>query len=120
MNKFAFILPIVALAACSQEPAAEPAGTAVATPVASATPTLPAPDQALFSDVFAKTCPEAAEVNTAVCKRAAFGSDEVSCEYGLGEDTYLRNQATLTPADGAWALKDAATVCTADLNKPAA
>ena len=80
-----------------------------------ATPSLKAPDQALFSELFAAACPEAAKVNTAVCKRAGFGSDEVTCEYGLGEDKYLRNKATLAPTDGKWAIKDAEAVC-----KPAA
>lgn len=106
---------LIALAACSGEP--EPAPTpATATPAAAATPTLPAPDQALFTELFGKACPEAEKVNTAVCKRAGFGSDEVICEYGLGEDTYLRDQATLAQADGAWTIKDAETVCKAHLD----
>jgi len=116
VKKIAFLLPLFALAACSGEPAAEPTPAATATPAPVATPSLPAPDQALFSDLFAKACPEAEKVNTAVCKRAGFGSSEVTCEYGLGEDKYLRDKATLAPADGAWALKDAEAVCKAHLD----
>jgi hypothetical protein len=114
VKKIALILPLFALAACSGEPAAEP--TPAAIPAPGATPSLPAPGQALFSDLFAKACPEAEKVNTAVCKRAGFGSSEVTCEYGLGEDKYLRDKATLAPTDGAWALKDAEAVCTAHLD----
>ncbi|WP_240782119.1 hypothetical protein [Qipengyuania sediminis] len=106
----------LALAACSQEP--EPA-PAPASPAPVVTPSLPAPDQALFSELFGKACPGAEKVNTAACKRAGFGSEEVICEYGLGEDTYLRNSATLAQVDGAWAIKDAETVCKAHLDNRA-
>jgi pectin methylesterase-like acyl-CoA thioesterase len=114
MHKLAFLLPVLALAACSAEPAAEPTPAATA-PAAAATPSLPAPDQETFSALFAAACPEAEKVNTAVCKRAGFGSDMVTCEYGLGEDKYLRDQATLAPEDGAWALQDPETVCKAHM-----
>ena len=112
MKKIAFLLPLFALAACSGEPAAAPTAEATtAAPAPAATPSLPAPSQATFTEAFAKACPEAEKVNTAVCKRAGFGSSEVTCEYGLGEDKYLRDKATLAPVDGAWALKDAEAVC---------
>ena len=119
MKTIALILPLIALAACSQEPAAAPTPTATPAPPPPS-PALKAPDQATFTAIFAETCPEAAKVNMAVCKRAAFGSDEVVCEYGLGDDAYLRNKATLAPADGKWALQNAEAVCKADLNRPAA
>jgi len=118
VKKIAFILPLFALGACSQEPSAEPTTaptTAAAAPTASATPSLPAPDQETFSAAFAEACPAAEKVNTAVCKRAGFGSDQVICEYGLGEDKYLRDKATMSPADGKWALKDPEAVCKAHL-----
>ncbi|WP_427968844.1 hypothetical protein [Altererythrobacter sp.] len=112
MKKLALsLLPILALAACNEEQAAEP------TPAETATPepieTMAAPDQALFTELHGAACPEAKPVNTAVCKRAGIGSDDVICEYGLGDDEYLRNKATLTPEDGEWALKDSETVCAA-------
>ena len=116
MKKIAILLPLFALAACSQE-AAEPAPAATNTaPAPAPTASLPAPDQALFGELFAKACPEAEKVNTAVCKRAGFGSNQVTCEYGLGEDKYLRDKATLAPSDGAWAIQDAEAVCKAHLD----
>lgn len=72
---------------------------------------LPAPDQELFTRVFAEACPDAEAVNTAVCKRAGLGSEDVICEYGLGDDEYLRNDATLSAGDDSWTLADPETVC---------
>ncbi|RXZ65666.1 hypothetical protein ETX26_02690 [Pelagerythrobacter rhizovicinus] len=109
VKKIALLLPVLALAACGQEPAPEPAPTQ--TPTAPATPSLPAPDQELFTELLAEACPELAPVNTAVCKRAGFGSSDVICEYGLGEDEYLRNKAKLTPGEGEWVLADPENVC---------
>lgn len=112
LTKLAFLLvPLFALAACGEEPAAEVAQTQVATPEPVAT--LPAPNQALFTQLYADACPGAEPVNTAVCRRAGLGSDEVLCEFGLGEDEYLRNDATLTPGDGQWTLADPENVCAA-------
>lgn len=111
MTRAAFLfLPLLALAACSSEPAAEPTPAATTTAPA-VTPSLPAPDQALFTRLHAEACPEAKPVNTAVCKRAGFGSEEVICEYGLGDDEYRRNKATLVPAEDEWALKEGAAIC---------
>lgn len=111
MNKIALLLPVtalsLALAACGEEPAPEPTPTATAAPE----PTLPAPNQDLFSGLLAEACPELEPVNTAVCKRAGFGSSDVICEYGLGEDEYLRDKATLTPGDGEWTLADPESIC---------
>ncbi|WP_238401787.1 hypothetical protein [Altererythrobacter sp. C41] len=109
MKKIALLIPVLALAACGQEPAPEPAPTQ--TPTAPATPSLPAPDQELLTGMLAEACPELEPVNTAVCKRAGFGSTDVICEYGLGEDEYLRNKATLTTGEGEWVLADPETVC---------
>ena len=110
ITPLAFCLPLLALAACGEEPAPEP----VATPAVEAEPvvSLPAPDEALFAEVFAETCPEAEAVNTSVCRRA-MGADTVSCEFGLGEDEYLRNDATLEldETGEAWAIADADAVC---------
>jgi hypothetical protein len=110
VNKIVLLLPALALslAACGEEPAPAPAPTATATPT---TPALPAPDQELFTGVLAEACPEAEPVSTAFCKRAGFGSSDVICEYGLGDDEYRRDKATLTPGDGEWTLADPEAVC---------
>ncbi|WP_246034423.1 hypothetical protein [Qipengyuania marisflavi] len=107
MNKLTLLLPIFALAACGQEPAPEPVPTTTPEPVK----TLPAPNQASFSALLGEACPSAEKVNTAVCKRAGMGSKDVVCEFGLGEDTYLRHKATLTAGEDAWTLADADAVC---------
>jgi len=110
VKKFALLLPLALLAACGEEPAPQPVDEAAA-PVAEATPSLPAPDQDLFTAKYAEACPEDDAVNTAVCKRAGLGSDDVICEFGLGEDEYLRNSATLSAGDGEWVFSEPDNVC---------
>lgn len=114
MKNSNLLLPIFAsvtlLTACGEEPAPAPEPTpAVA---AEPTPTLPAPDQELLTTLLADTCPDLKPVNTAVCRRT-MGADTVSCEFGLGEDDYLRNDATLAAneAGDAWEITDPETVC---------
>ncbi|ABC63848.1 hypothetical protein [Erythrobacter litoralis] len=105
------LLPAFALAACGEEPAAEPAPVETAT--AEPAESLAAPDENVFASVYAAACPDAEPVNTSVCKRLGIGSADVLCEYGLGDDEYLRNKATLTPGDGEWTIADPETVCAA-------
>jgi len=109
VNKLALLLPLALLTACGEEPAAQTAPEQVATP--EPIETLPAPDQALFSAKYAEACPDEEAVNTAVCKRAGLGSPDVVCEFGLGDDEYLRNKATLTAGEGEWAFADPENVC---------
>ena len=113
MKKLALsMLPVFALTvACGEEPAPEPAPVETATPEPEPTPSLPAPDQTLFSAKLAESCPSLKPVNTAVCKRAGMGSPDVVCEYGLGDDEYLRHKAVLTAGETDWALTDTDTVC---------
>lgn len=114
MNKFTLILPAIALlTACGEtgEDAEIDIDTAPAEVAPVETSSLPAPDQDVFSKVFAEACPDAEAVNTAVCKRAGLGSEDVLCEYGLGDDEYLRHDATLNAGEDAWMLADPETVC---------
>lgn len=110
MKNLAFLLPLALLAACGEEPAAEAPTEAVATP--EPVSTLPAPDADLFKSVFAESCEGAEPVSNAMCKRA-MGAQEVSCEYGLGEDQYMRHKAQLVAKEdkSGWELADAATIC---------
>ena len=113
VKKIALLLPVLALAACGQQAEETPAAAETVAAAPEPVNTLPAPDQATFSEVFAASCEGAEPVNTAVCKRAGMGSKDVICEYGLGEDTYLRHKATITANEDstAWVFADAATVC---------
>ncbi|MBX7527313.1 hypothetical protein [Qipengyuania vesicularis] len=110
MKKLTLLLPVFALAACGEEPAPEPTPTETATP--EPVSTLPAPDQDLFKSTFAETCEGAEPVNKAVCRRA-MGAETVACEFGLGEDEYLRHKATLAvnEANDGWMLADAEALC---------
>jgi len=99
----------IALVACSEEPAPEPAPVETAQPEPE--PSLPAPSAEIFSETFAKACPAQKSINMSACKRAGFGSSDVICDYGLGDDEFLRHKATLTPGDGEWTVADPETVC---------
>ena len=110
VKKLALLLPLLALSACGDEPAPEPTETAAAAPEPIST--LPAPDAELFKTTFAETCEGAEPVNNAVCRRA-MGADTVACEFGLGEDEYLRHDATLAvnETNDGWMLSDAEALC---------
>ena len=108
--KLIALAPVALLAACGEEPAPEPAP--VETPaVVDAGPSLPPPDETVFAETYARTCPEAKPVNVSVCRRAGMGSPEVVCEFGLGDDEYLRNETTLVEGETEWEIADPETAC---------
>ncbi len=104
------LAPLVLLAACGAEPAPEPAPIKAAV-VEPEVPSIPSPDEEVFAALFAKTCPEAKPVSTSVCKRAGMGSPEVICEFGLGDDEYLRNKTTLVQGETEWTISDPDAAC---------
>lgn len=114
MKKLFVIAALATLTACGET--AEETTPVVATETAvdetdlDEAAALPAPDQAVFAAVFAKTCPAAEPVSTSVCRRA-MGADTVSCEFGIGEDEYMRHDAELTAEGDNWTLADAEQLC---------
>ncbi len=104
---------VLALAACNSQQPAQPAPSAAPTPTAEPTPTLPPPDKAAFAAAYAKACPKAKKVSTAVCVSQGFGKPGFSCGFGLGDDPYQRYHANLEPGDGKWVLADPDTACSA-------
>jgi hypothetical protein len=105
------LVSLAALAACNEPAAeAEPVEAEVAAPEP-VEPALPAPTKASFSELLAVSCPALKPVANASCRSMGMGAKEFLCEYGLGDDEYLRHKATLTPGDGAWTLADPETVC---------
>jgi hypothetical protein len=108
VKKLALLLPLFLLAACGEEPAPAPTPTATPEPVVTLTP----PDQDLLGELLAEACPGIEPVSTAVCRRG-MGAETVACEYGLGEDEFLRNDATLAvnEAGDGWMIEDPEAVC---------
>ena len=104
---------VLALAACNSEEPVEPqpVQAQVVVPVE---PSLPAPDEELFAATYAEACGDAKPVNTSICKSQGLGKEGFVCEYGLGDDEYLRNKTTIVPVEGKWALAEPEKTCAAD------
>ena len=112
MKKLALLLPALALAACGEEPA--PAPTPTPTEVVETSPRLAPPTRDTFAEVYAESCPDVAKpVNNASCIAMGMGSDQFSCDYGLGEDEALRHEAQLVvnEAGDGFMLDDAENIC---------
>jgi hypothetical protein len=103
---------LIALTACnSQEPEPVPTPTPVA--VQPVEPTIPPPDMKAFAEAFAEACPGSKPVGTALCRSKGFGKEGFVCEYGLGDDEYRRNSASVVPADGKWTIAESEEICAA-------
>ena len=114
MKSLIACVALLALAACnSQEPAEAHAAEA---PVAAAPlkPSMPAPDEELFAAAYAEACTAGPKVSTSLCKSQGLGKEGFVCEYGLGEDEYRRNTATIVPEEGKWVLAEPEKTCAAD------
>ncbi len=114
MKKLFVCAALVSLAACNSQEAAQPEPTetaVVAAPVVE--PSMPAPDEAIFAQAYAEACPAAKKVSTSLCKSQGLGKTGFVCDYGLGDDEYRRNRATLVPADGKWTVADPENTCAA-------
>ncbi|MEM7690210.1 MAG: hypothetical protein AAF291_14420 [Pseudomonadota bacterium] len=69
------------------------------------------PDRDVFAEKFAAACPSQEKVNKALCRAQGMGSHDFTCEYGLGDDDYLRHEGVLSEVEGEYVLQDPDTVC---------
>ncbi|MEO0641797.1 MAG: hypothetical protein AAFY47_00060 [Pseudomonadota bacterium] len=110
LSPFAFIL-----AACSQDTSDNAAdGAPTAREVEAAIKDggkLSPPDRDVFAEKFAAACPSQEAVNKAICLAQGMGSHDFTCEYGLGDDEYLRHEGVLSEVEGEYVLLDPETVC---------
>ena len=85
---------VFALAACNSEAPVEPEAVQaqVALPIK---PSMPAPDEELFAATYAEACGESQPVSGSLCKSQGFGKEGFVCEYGFGDDEYLRNETII-------------------------
>jgi len=115
MIRTLFLLAPLALAACSEAPAAEPeTKKPTANDVAAAIEkgsSLAPPNRDLFAEKLAAACPAVKPVNQADCRAQGMGSHDFTCKYGLGDDEYLRYEGTLSEVEGEYVLQDTDTVC---------
>ena len=113
MRPFFACAAVFALAACNSEAPVEPEAVQaqVALPIK---PSMPAPDEELFAATYAEACGESQPVSGSLCKSQGFGKEGFVCEYGLGEDEYRRNTATIVPEEGKWVLAEPEKTCAAD------
>lgn len=113
MIRIAVILAPLSLvvAACSEEVAEAPAPVETTAVQEEVGPTLHPPDRDKFAERFAAACPSAQEISTAMCRAQGMGSHDFTCEYGLGDDEYMRHEAVLHEVDGEWEVENPEEVC---------
>jgi len=108
-------LPALALAACGDAPAKEgpkrPTANEMKAALEKEGPKLAPPTRDLFAEKFAAACPDKKSVNNALCKAQGMGSHDFTCEYGLGDDEYMRFEGVLSEVDGEYQLLNPETVC---------
>ena len=111
--------PIAALAALTlvsacggtEEPAPVETTAAVATP--DPVNSIDAPTSERVTELVAEACPDFEPVGKAQCLSAGMGSNAFNCEFALGDDEYMRNDAKLVLGEGdQWVLEDSEKVCT--------
>lgn len=105
----------LALGACSEGPAEEaeakaPTAREVEAAIKEGSKLAP-PTHDTFAEKYAAACPSQKKVNQALCKAQGMGSHDFTCEYGLGDDEYLRHEGTLSEVEGEYVLQDTDTVC---------
>ena len=108
---------LVALAACNSQESTEAQAAeapAAETALAPPEPSMAPPDEEVFATAYAEACTAAPKVSTSLCKSQGFGKEGFVCEYGLGDDEYRRNSATVVPSDGKWVLAEPEKICAAD------
>ena len=112
------LTPALVLAACSEAPAqdapedAKPTAREMQAAIENNDgPKLAPPDRDLFAEKFAAACPSQKPVNKAFCQAQGMGSHDFTCEYGLGEDEYMRHEGVLSEVDGEYQLLETEKVC---------
>ena len=117
MTRTLFLLSPLALVlgACSESPAedAEPKAPTAREMEAAIKEggKLAPPNRDTFAEKFAAACPSQKKVNKALCQAQGMGSHDFTCEYGLGDDEYLRHEGVLSEVEGEYVLQDPETVC---------
>jgi len=111
MTRIFLVLSPLALAACSEEVAETSAPIEPTAVKAEVKPTLHPPDSEKFSGLFAEACPSAKTISTSMCRAQGMGSHDFTCEYGLGNDEYMRHEAILHEVEGKWEIENPESVC---------
>ena len=113
MRAFLAVPFLLVLAACGEtgEDAEIDMTAPAEVPAALESDGLSPPDGEVFEAAFAEACPDALPVSTSLCKATGMGAESFLCEYGLGEDEYMRYSATLVESEESWVVSDPAAIC---------
>lgn len=114
MIRTLLILSPLVLAACSEAPAEDGSKAPTAKEMQAAIEKggkLAPPTRDTFAEKFAAACPKQEPVNKANCLAQGMGSHDFTCEYGLGDDEYLRHEGVLSEVEGEYVLLETEKVC---------